>query len=264
MVRPSQLRVSALAAVYDGAGALVARRRGPTRALRRRTATGALWRIAAHGAAPGRPAGILHAWPIWERIARRMWPTMPIPGARYRVLDLQLAVYGEPSVALDDGVAIEPGTLVVQLHCNNPTILRLARARVSIVQAARDDLHHLARWIAAYDRAGEIKALYGVTVLGSGCVRLGFTLRPRALPFRNRMDTFFMNGLLLLYNPDGLERAGWGILARSRAQQIWMSRAELLRRYLAAPRAARLIPDRAAPADSRSTSSPDDGCRSVR
>ncbi len=161
-----------------------------------------------------------------------MWPTATIPDAHFRLLDVRFTTYKEHPVVLDDGIAIEPGAIVGEIHCNNLRMLNLiTRKRASVLGAARDDLRCLAKWIAAGDPLAEIKALYGVTLLGRACKRLGFTVCKRDLTIRNRMDTFFMSGLLLLYNVEGLRRLGRGSALNSYTEQIWMSRGELLRRY---------------------------------
>jgi hypothetical protein len=125
-----------------------------------------------------------------------------------------------------------PAAAVAQLHCNNLRILQFAREGASLLTAARDDLQCLAKWIANSDNGAEITALYGVTLLGPICTRIGFTVRPRQLTMRNRMDTFFLKGLLLLYNRAGLGRK---LPVDRRAVQVWMSREELLRRYNQTP-----------------------------
>jgi hypothetical protein len=185
-------------------------------------------RVGAARTEPGLPAGLLRAWPLWERTAQRLWPRTPIPGARYGILCVHFTTYNESPVVLDDGARIEPGAAVAQLHCNNLRILQFAREGASLLTAARDDLRCLAKWIAESDKGAEIAALYGVTLLGPICTRIGFAVRPRQLTMRNRLDTFFLKGLLLLYNRTGLSRK---LPVDRRAVQVWMSREELLQRY---------------------------------
>lgn len=141
---------------------------------------------------------------------------------------MHFTTYNERPVVLDDGSRIEPAAVVAQLHCNNLRILQFAREGASLLTAARDDLRCLAKSIAENDTGAEIQALYGVTLLGPICARIGFVVRPRQLKLWNRMDTFFLKGLLLLYNRAGLGRK---LPVDRCAVQVWMSREELLRRY---------------------------------
>jgi hypothetical protein len=207
---------------------LIPSRAQPARRLTRVTSIEKALRVGAARTEPGRPAGILRAWTLWERITHRLWPRMPIPGARYGILCVHFTTYNESTVVLDDGARIEPATVVAHLHCNNLRILQLAREGASLLTAARDDLRCLAKWVDENDSRSELKALYGVTLLGPICARIGFSVRPRQLELRNRMDTFFLKGLLLLYNRAGLARK---LPVDRCAVQVWMSRDELLRRY---------------------------------
>jgi hypothetical protein len=89
-------------------------------------------RVGAARTEPGLPAGLLRAWPLWERTAQRLWPRTPIPGARYGILCVHFTAYNESSVVLDDGARIEPAAAVAQLHCNNLRILQFAREGASL------------------------------------------------------------------------------------------------------------------------------------
>ena len=55
-----------------------------------------------------------------------------------------------------------------------------------------------------------VAAFRGVTLLGPGARRLGFTVCERPLTIRRRFERIFFAGLLLLYSGDGLKRIEYG------------------------------------------------------
>ena len=238
--REWRMRIPALAAGWLRRGrrkyraAARGRGSGPLserRAERRRT-VGLLWKVMAHGTEPGNPRGLLLAWPRWEHFAHSMWPTAAIPGAPYDLLRVRLVPYEGESLALPDATEIRPGTIVGELHCNNQAILQLvSRGEVNPYRAAREDLRCLARWIAQPGFDINVRAFRGITLLANAAARLGFSVRPRPVTLRRRLDRMFMTGLLMLYTVDGLTRIDKGSTVRSYPQEVWMSRRELLRRY---------------------------------
>lgn len=208
---------------------------GHSAAHRKRVAAlapaGLLWKVMAHGTEPGRPHGLLLAWPRWEHFAQSMWPTQSIPGAPHGLLRVRLMPYQGEKVTLPDGTEIDPGMTVAELHCNNQAILELVRNHGNPYRAVREDLRSLARWISRPGFDLNVQACFGVTLLANAAARIGFSVRERPVTLRLRLDRMFMTGLLLLYTVGGLARIGKGTTARSYPQEVWLSRRELLRRY---------------------------------
>ncbi len=94
-----------------------------------------------------------------------------------------------------------------------------------------EDLGALARWAEQPGEMARAEAFMGVTLLGRVGPRLGFTLRERPVTLYARLERFFMEGLLAMYNPEGVSRLKQGATYTTYPVEIWMSRGELLRRY---------------------------------
>jgi hypothetical protein len=191
----------------------------------------AILRLMAPGTQPGKPRGLLVVWPLWERIAHRLWPTMTLPQSRYGVLELRLIRYRGRPLQIPGEPSIVSGTLVGELHCNNQNLLSaLMTEGANPIQIGRCELRSLARWAIQIDTGGVVKAFYGTTYISLR--RLGFTRHDHPSGPRARMDRFFMLGLLAVYSRDGIGRLRRGRIAlASSPPQMWISRRELLRLY---------------------------------
>lgn len=187
------------------------------------------WDIVGRGARPGAPGGLLIGWWLWERLARRLWPSFVAPGSPYGALRIRVAKYRGAPIDLPDSTHVERGALVCELHCDNEALLSFSRRHLDLYAAGRRELSAIANWVINSDNY--IEAIYGVTLLGSAAARLGFHRRAMPARRRARADRLYMNGLLALYSLDGVVRLKRGHTLRELPQEIWMSRAELLQRY---------------------------------
>lgn len=191
-----------------------------------------MWRLISHGTRPGRAHGLLTAWSGWEHLSHYLWPSTDIPAAPYRLLGLRVRPYAGQSFVLSDGIKIEAGALIGELHCNNQNILRLvSEYGLNPFAATREDLRSLAAWIGQDEHGRQIRALYGVTMLTKGALRLGFTVRRQPVNIRRRFEKIFMTGLLFLYAAEGVQRLMNGTTPRVYPQEVWISRRELIKRY---------------------------------
>lgn len=183
----------------------------------------------------GRPRGVLRVWPLWERLAHRIWPTIPVPGSPHGVMSLHFTTHRGVPFLLSDRIEIRAGDRLGEIHVNNAAILRALGASLGpekwpIVSILRDELRAVSRWINQAEYC-DVRALFGVTILWRAGRRFGFDIRPRPATLRTQLDRFFLRGLLILYTPEGLDRLSQGKADEDQPMEIWMSRETLLRRY---------------------------------
>jgi hypothetical protein len=159
-------------------------------------------------------------------------PARPVPGAPHGLLRVHLTRYAGRPITLPDGTRIERGALVAELHFNNQLVSAAAQEAgpFELTRMIADDMGALARW-ATEPGGAMARAVIGVTLLGRAAPRLGFTPRERPVTLHARLERFFMQGLLAIYNPQGVSRLAVGATYAGYPVEIWMSRAALLRRY---------------------------------
>ncbi|HEX9036622.1 MAG TPA: MFS transporter [Ktedonobacterales bacterium] len=192
---------------------------------------GAGWRLAGHSHG-GQARGFLRFWPFWEWVTRTLKPVTPIPHAPHGLLGVHFARYHGQPITLPDGTRVTQGAAVAELHFNNRLLSATAQGGPwRITHMVADDLGALARWAQGTGEMAQVEAIVGVTLLGRAGRRVGFTLRERPVTLHARLERFFMQGLLAMYNPAGVQRLERGATYASYPVEVWMSRAELLRRY---------------------------------
>lgn len=191
------------------------------------------WRLAFQTRA-GKARGFLLFWPVWERIMQAFLRNQPIPDAPYHLLEAHLTHYHGKPVELPDGQHVHRGDAIIELHFRNRALLQAA-SQVSawrLMHMIAQDMGGLAAWVQSGNFTDEPKAIFGVTLMSRGAPRLGFTVRDRPHTLHNWLERFFMTGLLVLYHSKGTERLLQGTTYGTYPQEVWMSRDELVRRYV--------------------------------
>ncbi|HEU0026396.1 MAG TPA: MFS transporter [Ktedonobacterales bacterium] len=199
---------------------------------RKRRQPGLGWRLAGRSSG-GQARGFLRFWPFWEWVTGIFKAATLVPGAPNGLLRTRLKRYDGQPITLPDGTRIEHGTWIAELHFNNRQMSAATRTAGPwrLTRMIAEDMRALAHWIERPGEMARARALQGVTLIGRAAPRLGFTLRERPRTIHNRLERFYMQGLMALYTPEGVRRLQRGGTYATYPVEVWMSRGELLRRY---------------------------------
>ncbi len=202
---------------------------------------------------PGKPAGLLRFLWFWDRLYIRWHRLRPV--SPDGLVFFRLETYRGSQVTLPDGTRIARGDPVCRLHLRNDLVARSADTGVSSrtwrgIGGVRADLTALATRAEAGTLAHKgdpVRALAGATVHFKGAPRLGFSVVVQPQTWRLEFQRAYMMGLMALFGPrgtlrrrreDGRVPGGSGQAESGRGGpdlevgELWMSRSELLARYL--------------------------------
>lgn len=183
-------------------------------------------------------AGILRK--ISEKIDARYQKKVgatTIPGSQNNLLLICYHPYqGKKPVVTNDGVTINPGDPVGELHFNNKKITELAAEPSErsmewrLIEILKAEFATLAEVCAAGLIPGNIRAFYGVNVLAAGAKRMGFTLVPIA-PGWNRWWLGLWESVLRLVYYSFKTKKKASLKRTMDPYEIWISSNELIRKY---------------------------------
>mgnify|MGYP001328662550 CR=1 FL=1 len=194
-----------------------------------------MWRLARQSR-QGQAQGFLRFWLVWEAIMHRLFPIQTIPQAPDSLIALHVMRYRGRPLLLADGTPMRRGDRVAELHLQNRIGWRLMQQedQWAFLVTLRKDFRALAAWMASDPALADVRAIWGTTILSRAAPRFGFMVRDRPPTFVRWLERFFLQGLLVIYSQDGIHRLKHGKVHRQYAQEVWMSRTQLLQRYLSA------------------------------
>lgn len=178
-------------------------------------------------------------WGLWEGLFARLFRLRAIPGDPDRYFRLSFQRWRGGEVRLASGEVVRNGDWVAELHLNSPRCARewdrLGHSTVAVTaQMAAQTRVTLGRLAAAVE-AGRLPvpvvAFYGRTLLHRGARRLGMEVHELAGSPGHRWIAAYERWLMILYHPAGLDYRE----AKGPLKMIWVSAAELVRRFAPGP-----------------------------
>lgn len=132
---------------------------------------------------------------------------------------------------------INPNDPMVELHLQNQALQQLLeldspeKMAVRVLKEVRESLHHVALALVYDDRFRSARGVFGMTLMHRGVDKLGFHTEKIKQNALNRWIGLLLVWLMILYHPQGFKRLKTG-LGEMRPKLVWMTREELVTRYL--------------------------------
>lgn len=162
----------------------------------------------------------------------------PVPDSKINLLLVCFHQYqGKISIQTSDQVIINPGDRVGELHFSNVRITEIAAEPSErsmewrLVGMLKEEFGLLAKACDQGLIPENVQAFYGVNVLQAGAKRMGFTMVPIPKGWNRWWLGFWESVLRLVYY--SYKTTKKATLKRTmEPYEIWLSRQELIRRYL--------------------------------
>lgn len=173
---------------------------------------------------------------LWEKFFSWKENIQTVENSPHGLLRIAFHPYhGEP-ISLSDEDQINSGDYIAELHINN---LTLAKGKVGDVEVAsdlqllplfRDEMRNLARLAQERKLDPRVKAIWGVTMMGPGLRRLGFSLKPMKEGQNQTSLKIWMNFLKWVYSPQQDRKHKKNKTGRG-PHEYWMSVDHLIKKY---------------------------------
>lgn len=183
--------------------------------------------------------GLLILWGIWDNIYQRCTRLRYIEKGNNIFRIVRMRYRGEPLFTSDNRV-IDKGDLILKLHIHNyyfATLCRGLRDDLRVALLLRQQILHSLPQLAAYlnrmEERDEIKGIVGTTMLNKGVEPLGFSISDVPMGLFFRYKRWYLKLMLRMIHPDGKGRMKT-LNHEMPLKRVYMSKEELLRRYLPA------------------------------
>lgn len=153
---------------------------------------------------------ILNTYSAWERLYYRLAKVQA--DNKQEMLYIRPIIYKGPTIWLDDGVTIEKGDPVLQLHFNNRLLLETALQSkntmhmiTTMLKMLKTTFHHLSETVARPEYA-HYKGLYGISLMHRGATQFGFSVIDLPKGFGRSYQQFYLRMLMGIMHPNGRKR----------------------------------------------------------
>ena len=182
---------------------------------------------------------LLILWGIWDNIYQRCTRLRYIEKGNNIFRIVRMRYRGEPLFTSDNRV-IDKGDLILKLHIHNyyfATLCRGLRDDLRVALLLRQQILHSLPQLAAYlnrmEERDKIKGIVGTTMLNKGVEPLGFSISDVPMGLFFRYKRWYLKLMLRMIHPDGKGRMKT-LNHEMPLKRVYMSKEELLRRYLPA------------------------------
>jgi peptidoglycan-N-acetylglucosamine deacetylase len=155
---------------------------------------------------------LVHLWLLWEKILLTLLQIKPVDEKR-PFLKVRTRSFKGKTIFLPQGEEIHKGDLVVELHLNNEWLYKMGIHSVSFVQfaiqlirEAEQLLPEVAKFIHHHPNEGQIKGIYGITIVHRGTKQLGFSVIDLPKGWFSLFTKIYLRLLLRIVHPEGKQR----------------------------------------------------------
>lgn len=178
---------------------------------------------------------LIGGWQLWERCFAKLARVKPLTG--HSAFRLAVRKYRGQPLHLDDGVVIQPGDLLAELHFDNALLLKITsqssgpeQAGLTLLRHVKESLPMLAKVLSSDPSYRQIKGVAGITLINRGGNSFGFNsfeLTPRIFKL---LTTWYQRWLIIVFHPRGLRHL-WQHRAKMVPKLLVISREQLIARY---------------------------------
>jgi len=173
-----------------------------------------------------------------DRLFLKKVGAISVPGSEYHLLLICFhPYYGQKTVQIPDQVTIAPGDPLCEIHLSNQRITAIAAETEGrsmewrLFEILKAEFGKLAK-ACADGTIPEIKAVYGINTMRTATKRLGFTLFPIPKGFSKLWLGFWESLLRKVFYSYKKDKKAAIKRRTMKPYEIWLSREELIRKYL--------------------------------